>query len=85
MDLDLLKSLVERLRIESIGDPQWVESKGVFEYPHQTVEVVVILKIIRSAQGVHALNLLCREGLFVDMGAIYRCVGDCSAEVYFLL
>ncbi len=85
MNLDLLKSLVERLRTESIGDPQWVESKGVFEYPHQTVEVVVILKIIRAAQGVHALNVLCREGLFVDMGAIYRCVGDCSAEVYFLL
>ena len=85
MNLDLLKSLVERLRIESIGDPQWIESKGVFEYPHQTVEVVVILKIIRAAQGVHALNVLCREGLFVDMGAIYRCVGDCSAEVYFLL
>lgn len=85
MNLDLLTSLVERLRIESIGDPQWVESKDVFEYPRQTVEVVVILKIIQAAQGVHALNVLCREGLFVDMGAIYRCVGDCSAEVYFLL
>jgi len=85
MNLDLLKLLVERLRTESIGDPQWVESKGVFEYPLQTIEVVVILKIIRAAQGVHALNVLCREGLFVDMGAIYRCVGDCSAEIYFLL
>ena len=67
MNLDLLKSLVERLRIESIGDPQWIESKGVFEYPHQTVEVVVILKIIRAAQGVHALNVLCREGLFLSL------------------
>jgi hypothetical protein len=85
MNLDLLNSLTERLRTESIGDPQWIESKGVFEYPHQTIEVVVILKITRAAQGIHALNVLCREGLFVDMGAIYRCVGDCSAEVYFLL
>jgi hypothetical protein len=85
MDLDLLKSFAERLRTESIGDPQWVQWEDVFEYPHRTIEVVVILKIIRAAQGVHALNVLCREGLFVDMGAIYRCVGDCSAEVYFLL
>ena len=27
----------------------------------------------------------CVAGLFVDLGAIYRCVGDCCAEVYFLL
>ena len=85
MDLARLKIFVERLRVESIGDPQWVESKGVFEYPTQTIEVAVVLKIIRAAQGIHALDLLCRVGLFVDMGAIYRCVGDCSAEVYFLL
>ena len=85
MDLARLKMFAERLRVESVGDPKWVESKGVFEYPNQTVEVAVVLKIIRAAQGIHALDLLCRAGLFVDMGAIYRCVGDCSAEVYFLL
>jgi hypothetical protein len=85
MDLDLLKTLTERLRSESIGDPEWVESKRVFEYPNQSVEVVTVLKLVRAAQGVHALSLLCRSGLFVDMGAIYRCVGDCTSEVYFLL
>jgi hypothetical protein len=85
MDLDLLKTFTERLRAESIGDPEWVESKGVFEYPKQSIEVVTVLKLIRAAQGIHALDLLCRAGLFVDMGAIYRCVGDCTSEVYFLL
>ena len=85
MDLARLKILAERLRAESIGDPEWVESKGVFEYPNQTIEVAVVLKVIRATQGIYALDLLCRAGLFVDMGAIYRCVGDCSAEVYFLL
>lgn len=71
--------------METIGTPRWIESKGVFEYPDQTIEVAVILKIIRAAQGVHALHVLCREGFFIDLGAIYRCVGDCEAEVYFLL
>ena len=60
MDLARLNSLAERLRRESIGDPQWIESKSVFEYPNQTIEVAVVLKIIRAAQGVHALDLLCR-------------------------
>ena len=85
MNLDLLNSFAEKLRVESIGDPQWVDSRNVFEYPNQTIEVVVVLKIIRAAQGVHAMDVLCRAGLFVDMGVVYRCVGDCSAEVYFLL
>ena len=53
MDLGLLTTLIERLRAESIGDPDWVESKQVFEYPNQTVEVVAVLKLVRAAQGVH--------------------------------
>ena len=85
MKLDLLNNFVERLRAESVGDPEWIEEKNVFEYHNQTIEVVMVLKLVRAAQGIHALNLLCRSGLFVDMGAIYRCVGDCVAEVYFLL
>ncbi len=32
-----------------------------------------------------AFNLLRANGLFVDMGAIVRCVHDCEAEIYFLL
>ncbi len=85
MNLDLLSTFVERLRAESIGEPRWVESKQVFEFQEQTVEVAVVLKLVRAAQGVHALTLLCQNGLFVDMGAIYRCVEDCVSETYFLL
>jgi hypothetical protein len=85
MNLDLMLNFVERLRIESIGDPNWIESKQTFEYQTQSIEVATVLKVVRAAQGIHALKILCHKGLFVDMGAIYRCVGDCVAEVYFLL
>ena len=33
----------------------------------------------------HALNLLCCGGFFIDFGVILRCVHDCEAEIYFLL
>ena len=85
MNLPILASLTERLRVELVGDPEWVPSRTVFEYSKQTLELVVVLKLIRAAQGVHAMDSLCRSGLFVDMGAIYRCVNDCIWEVYFLL
>ncbi len=79
MDPNLLASLIERLRAKSIGDPEWISSKKVFEYRVQSMEVVVVLKLVRAEQGIHALELLCHNGLFVDMGAIYRCVGDCTS------
>jgi hypothetical protein len=85
MNLDKLFSITERLRMRIIGEPTWISKKNVFEYSNQSLEVVVILKIIRAAQGIKSLQLLCENGLFIDMGAIYRCVGDCTAEVYFLL
>lgn len=85
MNLNLLKALTERLRTESIGDPGWAEAKNVFEYQSKNLEVVTVLKLVRAAQGVHALDILCRSGLFVDMGAICRCVEDSVSEVYFLL
>lgn len=85
MDLNLLSALTERLRAQSIGDPEWIESKEVCEYSTQSVEVVAVLKGVRAAQGLHALDLLCRSGLFIDMGTIYRCIDDCNSEVYFLL
>ena len=85
MNLKLLANFTERLQSESVGDPDWIESKQVFEYPDQNVEVATVLKLVRAAQGIHALKTLCSAGLFVDMGVIYRCVGDCVAEVYFLL
>lgn len=85
MDLNLLSHYTERLRTESIGDPKWIDSKHVFEYPIQNIEVVTVLKVVRAAQGIHALKILCINGLFVDMGAIYRCVDDCISEIHFLL
>lgn len=85
MDLDKLFSITEKLRIQAIGEPVWIPEKGVFEYTNQCVAVVAVLKSIRAAQGIKSLYLLCENGLFIDMGAIYRCVSDCSAEIYFLL
>jgi hypothetical protein len=85
MRLDQLSLFAERLRKEAIGEPQWIEEKGVFEYSDHSAKVVAVLKMIRAAQGVHALDLLCRSGLFIDFGVIMRCVHDCEAEIYFLL
>lgn len=85
MDIDLLSYFIEKLRAETIGDPDWIDSKHVFEYPNQSIEVATVLKMVRAAQGVYALKILCSRGLFVDMGAICRCIGDSIAEVYFLL
>lgn len=85
MNLDMLFSFAERLRIEAIGEPSFIKEKGVFEYQGQGVEIVAVLKAVRAAQGIKSLDMLCRNGLFIDMGAIYRCVGDCTSEVYFLL
>jgi hypothetical protein len=85
MDLDKLFLIMERLRIQAIGEPVWIPEKEVFEYTNQSIEVVAVLKAIRAAQGVKSMYLLCENGLFIDMGAIYRCVSDCSAEIYFLL
>jgi hypothetical protein len=83
--LDQLSLFAERLRKGVIGEPQWIEEKGVFEYSDHSAKVVAVLKIIRAAQGVHALNLLWLSGLFIDFGVIMRCVHDCEAEIYFLL
>jgi len=85
MDLAILSYFIERLRRESIGDPVWISSKEVFEYSSQSVEVAAVLKLIRASHGIFAIDLLCRNGLFVDMGATYRCVADCVYEVHFLL
>jgi hypothetical protein len=84
-DLNRLSELVERLRKEAIGEPTWNEEKQVFEYSEHSEKVVVVLKIIRAVQGLHALDVLCSVGLFVDFGVIVRCVYDCVYEVHFLL
>ena len=85
MDLNQLFIFVERLRKEAIGEPRWIQEKHVFEYAERSAKVAAVLKLVRAAQGVSAIKLLCEHGLFVDLGAIRRCVGDCEAEVYFLL
>jgi len=77
--------MAERLRTEAIGDPSWIPGKEAFEYEKQCVEVVTVLKVVRAAQGIKSLYILCENGLFIDMGAVYRCVSDCIAEVDFLL
>ncbi len=85
MNLDQLFILVERLRKEAIGEPKSIEEKKAFEYQDHSAKVVAVLKLIRAAHGVSALNLLCYSGLFIDFGVIIRCVYDCETEVYFLL
>ena len=85
MNLVQLSILVERLRKEAIGEPKWINQKCVYEYQDNSAKVVAVLKVVRAAQGVHTLALLCRSGMFIDFGVIIRCVFDCEAEVYFLL
>ena len=85
MTRDQLRSAVQPLRKAAIGEPIWSEQKRVFEYLEHSAKVVAILKIARATQGIAALDLLCQHGLFIDMGAIIRCVNDCTSEVYFLL
>jgi hypothetical protein len=83
--MDKLYELVERLRVQSIGAPQWYEGKQVYEYATQSVSVVAVLKLIRAAHGVSAIKLLVENGLFIDFGAITRCIIESTNEVYFLL
>jgi len=85
MQLDRIFSLVEQLRKGAIGEPKWVEEKQVFEYQEQSAKVVAVLKLVRAAQGLTALVVLCRSGLFIDFGVSIRCVNDCNEEIYFLL
>ena len=61
MNLDQLFILVERLRKEAIGEPKWINEKHVYEYQDHSAKVVAVLKVVRAAQGVHTLDLLCRS------------------------
>ena len=85
MNLDQLATLIERLRKEAIGEPTWLPDKQVFEYQDHSAKVVAILKLVRAMHGVSAVKLLSSAGLFIDAGAILRCINDCASEVYFLL
>ena len=85
MNLDQLSVLVEKLRKEAIGEPKRIVEKQAYEYEDRSAKVVAVLKLVRAAHGIHAMNLLRSAGLFIDFGAIIRYVHDCVAEVYFLL
>ncbi len=87
MDLRRLANFVERLRRETIGAPKHVpfEDHHVFEYEEESVKVVAVLKLVRAAHGVSAMNILLAKGLFIDFGASARGVYDSVAEIYFLL
>ncbi len=85
MSRDQLRFFVEQLRQQAIGAPVWKPDRHVFEYADHSAKVVAILKIVRAAQGITSLDLLCRNGLFIDLGAIIRCVNDATTEVFFLL
>src|SRR5487761_1856512 len=85
INLDRLCDLIERLRKEAIGEPYKAHAKAAYEYQDQSAKVVAVLKLIRATHGVHAMILLCRAGLYIDFGAIVRCVNDSLEEVYFLL
>jgi hypothetical protein len=77
--------LIERLRKEAIGEPLWLPDKEVFEYQEHSAKVVAVLKLVRAMHGVTAVKLLISAGLFIDAGALLRCINDCASEVYFLL
>lgn len=85
MNLKILSLQAEKLRKNVIGDPDWRIEKNVFEYPEQSIEVIAILKLLRAIQGVQTQKVLCDNGLFIDMGAIFRCVNDCVEEIRFIL
>ena len=83
--LDQLATLVEKLRKEAIGEPLWMAEKEVFEYPDRSAKVVALLKLVRAAHGVGAIDVLCRAGFFIDFGALIRGINDSVSEIYFLL
>jgi hypothetical protein len=85
MRIDQLCKLIERLRKETIGEPIKLSEKQAYEYQEHSATVVAVLKLIRAGHGIHAMELLCRSGLFIDFGAIIRCVNDSVEEIYFLL
>jgi len=87
MDLRVLAQLIERLRREAIGAPKRVAhgQHYAYEYEEQSAKVVAMLKLVRAAHGVSAMNVLAGKGLMIDFGASARGVYDSIYETYFLL
>lgn len=85
MNFDYTCDLVEQLRREAIGSPKWLPDKEVYEYEKQSIEVVILLKLVRAAHGLSAIEVLLKHGLWIDFGATIRAINDSIEEVYFLL
>jgi abortive infection Abi-like protein len=85
MRFQITFNVVERLRRESIGNPQLMPKTRTYEYAEQSARVVAVLKLVRAAHGVAALEVLRLNGLFIDLGMVMRGVYDSVEEVYFLL
>jgi hypothetical protein len=85
MELPQIHLLIESYRKEHISAPRLVKNGMAFEYDEQSLETVVILKLVRSAQALTALAILGESGLFPDMGAALRGFYDCVEDIYFLL
>jgi hypothetical protein len=85
MRFQITFDLIERLRREAISDPQWMPLARTYEYAEHSARVVAILKLVRAAHGIAALELLRVNGLFIDLGMVTRGVFDSVEEVYFLL
>jgi hypothetical protein len=85
MQLQTAFALLERLRIEAIGAPQFDPATRAYVYREQSARVVAVLKLMRAAQGVGAINLLCKAGFFIDFGSGIRSISDSIEEIYFLL
>ena len=85
MDLFQFQTFVDRLRLETIGEPHYNANHKVFEYADHSPIVVVILKLLRAVHGLYAMESLRASGLFIDFGATIRMVNDCVEEVYFIL
>jgi hypothetical protein len=83
MRFQITFDLIERLRRESIGNPQWIPTTRTYEYAEHSARVVAILKLVRAAHGVAALEILRLNGLFIDLGMVTRGVFDSVEEVYF--
>jgi hypothetical protein len=68
MRFQITFDLIERLRRESIGTPQWMPTTRTYEYTEHSARVVAILKLVRSAHGVAALEILRLNGFVYRPG-----------------
>lgn len=60
------------------------KSSFVFRYREQTIHQAVVQKLARQASGLHAVNVLHRQGLFQEQGAIQRCLDELQEDITFL-